>query len=160
VSDCGKSCMLLPLRGAICGLIICYSLLRAAALTIARMPVRIASGSCGHALMRGARAGSTVASAPDSAPRSEENAVFAGFSGRVRIPPSPLQFWSRLQTAGLERVCVEAYAGTPAVVKLFVKRRIRLPDENRRETHACRADRKVPPDTPVVHRLATSVTSR
>jgi hypothetical protein len=40
--------------------------------------------------MRLARAGSIVASAPDSAPPSEESTIFTGFSTLVRIPPSPL----------------------------------------------------------------------
>jgi hypothetical protein len=61
-----------------------------AARIIASMPARIGSGSVGQASMSKAKAGSVGQDSAASAPPSAENAVLAGISARVRIPPSPL----------------------------------------------------------------------
>ena len=64
------------------------------ALTIARIPALIGSGSFGQASARivkpGSALGSSVPSAPVSAPPCSETLVFPVFPSGVRVPPHPL----------------------------------------------------------------------
>jgi hypothetical protein len=78
-------------------------LVRAAALTIVRMPVRMSSGNSGQASLRVARAGSIVDTAPDCAPRGFQDTVFfrglaTGFDSHT-LPPINLDHASTWSAA-------------------------------------------------------------